>query len=718
MCLDIPHALLRKKFPVSVRREFADRRRIAREGTLGYSACIDIGGTFTDLVVHEHGKGLRIFKSPSTPGEFERGFIDVLALAAGHYGHPLRAFLGNLDRLVHGTTVSTNALVEGKVAAVGLICNQGHPDVLTLREAPRKRAFNWKLDFPEPFVPRNRTFEVQGRIDSLGNEVTPLSDKDVRDAVAYLKRCEVQAIAVCLLWSIVNGAHERRVKEIVAAEWPGIPVVISHELNPIPREYRRTISTAIDASLHPIVSAYTGKLEATLRKEGFTNELLIGTCVGGMMPPDEIVRRPIYSVMSGPTLAPIAALNLTKEPDVIVIDMGGTTFDVSAIRDRQLVVTPEAMIGQDMLGIPKVDVRSIGAGGGSIAWVDVGGLLKVGPRSAGARPGPACYGTGGTEPTVTDSNVVLGIIDPDYFLGGRMKLNRGAAERAVRKIADQLGIGLVEAAYAIHTTSNHNMIAAIEDITVNEGIDPRDSYLVSGGGATACHIGEMVNILGLKRFMVPTFAAGLSAYGGLISDVRWEETATLHSDNRAFAVDRVNALVRDLKVRGDAFLARSRIPASKRRYEFSFQGRYEYQSWEIEVPFAFPPRGLKKGDVAKLAASFHLMHERIYTIKDEGEVVEMTTWKVRAIGDIGGAGRQGTQRKAQRTPAKPKSRRKVYIRAKGGMVSLPVFDGGAFGSGVKIAGPAVVEEETTTFLLLPGQTARTDKFGNYLVVCR
>jgi N-methylhydantoinase A len=690
----------------------------AGEGTLSYGACIDIGGTFTDLVVHEHGGGLRIFKAPSTPGEFERGFIDVLALAARHYGLSLREFLGRIDRIVHGTTVSTNALVEGKVAPVGLICNEGHPDVLTLREAPRKRAFNWKLDYPEPFVPRNRTFEVRGRFDSLGNEITPLSEKDVRDAVAYFKRCEVKAIAVCLLWSIVNPAHERRVKEIVQAEWPGIPVVVSHELNPIPREYRRTISTAIDASLHPIVSAYVGKLESTLRQEGFASELLIGNCVGGMMPPEEIVRRPIYSVMSGPTLAPIAALNLTKENDVIVIDMGGTTFDVSAIRDRQLVVTPEATLGSDMLGIPKVDVRSIGAGGGSIAWVDPGGLLKVGPRSAGARPGPACYGQGGTAPTVTDANVVLGIIDPDYFLGGRMKLDRTAAERAVGTIADRLGIGLVEAAYAIHTTSNHNMIAAIEDITVNEGIDPRDSYLVSGGGATACHIGEMVGILGLERFMVPIFAAGLSAYGGLISDVRWEETATLHTDNRTFAAERVNALLRELKARGDAFLARARVPAAKRRYEFSFQGRYEYQSWEIEVPFAFGPRGLKAADVGGLAASFHRMHERIYTIKDEGEVVEMTTWKVRAIGDIGGAGRRGTPRKAQRGPVRTKGRRKVYIHARGGMVRVPVYDGATFGAGARVTGPAVIEEETTTFLLLPRQTARTDRFGNYLVECR
>ena len=683
-----------------------------------FSACIDIGGTFTDCVVYEHGAGLNIFKSPSTPGGFERGFINVLRLAAEHYGHDLGRFLEQVDSIVHGSTVATNALVEGKSAPTGLICNAGHPDILTLREAPRKRAFDWKIDYPEPFVPRNRTCEVSGRIDSLGNEITPLREQDVRDAVAYFKKCEVEAIAVCFLWSIVDGSHERRVREIVHAEWREIPITLSHELNPIPREYRRTISAAIDASLQPIVSSYVNNLNEVLRESGFKNELLMANCVGGMMPPEEMIRRPIYNVMSGPTLAPIAAQNLTTEPDVIVIDMGGTTFDVSAIRDSQLIVTPEAMIGKDLLGIPKVDVRSIGAGGGSIAWVDVGGLLRVGPRSAGARPGPACYGAGGVEPTVTDANVVLGVIDPDYFLGGRMKLDQAAAEAAVSKIAVQLGIGVIGAAYAIHTTSNHNMIVAIEDITVNEGIDPRDSYLVAGGGATACHIGEMANVLGIKRFMIPSFSAGLSAYGGLISDIRWEEIATLHTDDRRFARNEVNALLAALLERGHEFLARAGVPPGKRRYEYFFQGRYEYQSWEIDVPFTVKGDRLEDDDLAKLVAQFHQMHERIYTIKDEDDVVEFTTWKVRAIGDVGGAGRGGADRPAQSGALARKGARQVYLNDRGGLVELPVYDGGGMGAGARIEGPAIVEEETTTILLLPDQVATTDAHGNYLVECR
>jgi len=679
-----------------------------------FAGCIDIGGTFTDLVLHDRERGLEIFKSPTTPGEFEKGFINVLGVAADARGLSLRDFLGKMDLLVHGTTVSTNALVEGKVAPVGLICNAGHPDILTLRESPRKRAFNIKIDFPAPFVPRSRTCEVKGRIDSMGNEIEPLKAADVVAAVKHLKKCEVKAIAVCLLWSIVNPAHERKVREIIAKEWPGIPVTLSHELNPIPREYRRTISTAINAALFPIVSAYTSRLTEVLKQAGFKSDLLIANCVGGMMPPDEIIRRPIYSVMSGPTLAPIAGMHLTTDENVIVVDMGGTTFDVSALRSRRLVVTSESTFGMEMLGIPKIDVRSVGAGGGSIAWIDAGGLLHVGPQSASARPGPACYGIGGTEPTVTDANVVLGIIDPDYYLGGKIKLDRGKAEAAIGKIAKALRLSLKEAAYAIYTTSNHNMIAAIEDITINEGIDPRDSYVVSGGGATACHIGEMARLMGIKRFMVPKFAAGLSAFGGLISDVRWEEMGTQHTTHRDFDLAKVNALLGSLLKRGRAFLKHAGFAPEKQRFEFAFQGRYLYQSWDIEVPFEAATGKLTKADIATLAANFHQMHERIYTIKDEADTVEFTTWKVRAIGDTGGTERAGKRLPAQSGKPRPKSEREVFLGA-AGQQRVPVYEGESLLAGATVSGPAIVEQPTTTILLLDGQTATTNPAGDLLV---
>ncbi len=679
-----------------------------------FASCIDIGGTFTDLVVYSAERGMEIFKSPTTPGEFEKGFMNAIGLAAEHHGLTTPEFLARNELIVHGTTVSTNALVEGNAAPVGLMCNAGHPDVLTIREAPRKRAFTVHIDYPQPYVPRNRTCEIRGRIDALGREIEPLSEADVIEAVTYLKRCDVKAIAVALLWSIVNPAHELRVRDIIAAHWPEIPVTLSHEINPIPREYRRTIAAAINASLYPVVATYTTRLAGALKKAGYGRDLLIANCVGGMMPADEIVRRPIFSVMSGPTLAPVAGLHLTDAEDVIIVDMGGTTFDVSAIRNRQIVVTPESTFGMEMLGIPKIDVRSVGAGGGSIATVDAGGLLKVGPRSAGAYPGPACYGRGGSLPTVTDANLVLGIIDPDYFLGGRMKLSRAKAEAAVNTVADALHLGLAEAAWAIYSTINHQMIGAIEDVTINEGIDPRESYLISGGGATACHIGDMARIVGIRRFMVPKLAAALSAYGGLVSDLRWEEAATLQTTSKQFDAASVERLLVELTRRGDAFLERAGVPPGARSFSYAYLGRYQFQSWDIEVTFQRPAAGLTEADLARLTDSFHAQHERIYTIKDVHEVVEFTTWKVRAMGDVGGRRRRERPLDTQVAVVAPVRERPVYLGR--GQVALPVYDGASLGANASISGPAIIEETTTTLLLMDRQIATTDAGGNYRVV--
>ncbi|MFC3229837.1 hydantoinase/oxoprolinase family protein [Marinibaculum pumilum] len=683
---------------------------------MAYDVCIDIGGTFTDCIVAGPDGAARIFKASSTPGAFERGFMAALELAAGHYGLALRDFLGQVRQLVHGTTVTTNALVQGQTAPVALLCTAGHPDVLTLREAPRKRTWNWRTDYPGPFVPRNRTFEIGGRIDALGNEVAPLDEAAVADAVAVARRLEVAGIAVSYLWSIANPAHERRTRELIAAAWPEVPVTLGHEINPIPREYRRTISTAIDASLQPIFSTYLSRLEAALRDGGYGGELLVANCVGGMMPAAEIIAKPIYSVMSGPTLAPVAARALCDAPLIVVIDMGGTTLDVSAVRDGELVVAAEAMIlPYDMLGLPKVDVRSVGAGGGSIAWVDAGGLLRVGPQSAGAEPGPAAYGRGGTAATVTDADVVLGIIDPDYFLGGSMRIDRAAAEQAVAGIAGRLGLSNVEAAYAIHTTCNHTMITAIEDVTINEGINPRDAWLVAGGGATAAHVAEMAQVLGVRGFTVPKHVAALSAFGGLISDLRWEAVASLHTSSRAFAAEAVDALLAELRDRCTVFLAGAGVAAEDRRIAWSFQGRYETQSWEIAVPFDLPEGGLQASDIARLTAAFHAAHEAIYGFKEEGDPIAITTWKAMAIGRNARAGERPAAAGAEQPPPPPKGQRNVYLRDAGGMREVPVYDGTVFRPGMVLAGPAVIEEPTTTLLLLPGMRARVDGGGNYLV---
>lgn len=684
-----------------------------------YAVCIDIGGTFTDCLVEDAAGGHHIFKASTTPGEFQNGFMESLRLAADGFGLSLGDFLIRTGRIVHGSTVSTNALVEMKVARTGYLCNAGHPDVLVIREAVRKPVFSWRLDYPDPYISRRLTKEIGGRITAQGTEIEPLDEAAVRKAVEELRAVGVEAIGVAFLWSITNGAHELRVREIIREMWPEVPVTLSHELNPVGREYRRTIATVVDASLQPIVSKYITKLLDALRDAGYEGDLLLANCVGGMMPPGDLIARPIYSVMSGPTLAPVAAQRLTDEGDVLVVDMGGTTFDVSAIRDGRLIVSQEAMIGQDMLGISKIDVRSVGAGGGSIAYIDAGGMLHVGPASAGANPGPACYMRGGDRPTVTDASVILGILDPDYFLGGAMKLDREAAEAVIRPLADQLGLSVEEAAYAIYTTSNNVMVGAIEDITVNEGINPRDSFMVVGGGATAAHICEIAGELGIRRVMVPRFASGLSAYGGLISDIKWEEQRTVLSDSVSFDHDRINQALAELILGGTDFLERAKVTKANRRFEIAYLGRYRYQSWEIEVPVELVDGLVRVDDVPGLVADFHAMHERIYSVKADEDVVEFTTWKVRAIGVRHSlaepSGSDAAPQSSAESGPQPAASRPIYVREKGGMIDCPVYRGGSIASGDEIAGPAVIEEPTTTIFLTSNARATADRQGNYLI---
>lgn len=688
---------------------------------MSFRICIDIGGTFTDAVVLQQGGLPRIFKASSTPPAFEHGFMAALELAAQSYQLSLEDFLSRTESIVHGTTVSTNALVENKVGRAGLLVTAGHPDILLLREGPRKRTFDWSVPYPDAFIPPHLTQEIGGRIDARGREHQPLAEEDVHQAIPRFRALGVEAVAVSLLWSVVNGSHERRIREIFAAEWPEVPVTLGHELNPIQREYRRTIATAFNAALLPVVRSYVEGLETALRAAAYRRELLIANCVGGMMPARVIAEKPIFSTMSGPTLAPIAARRLLPGADLIIADMGGTTLDVSVVRDGQLIITPEALIGFDMLGVPKIDVRSIGAGGGSIAWVDPGGLLRVGPQSAGAAPGPACYGRGGILPTVTDANVVLGVIDPDNFLGGRMKLDRKAAEAAVSSIAGALGIGLHEAAWAICTTCNHNMVGAIQNITINEGIDPRESVLVSGGGATACHIAEMAEVLGIHSVLVPKLTAGLSAFGGLVSDLRFNETGTGQTSSAGFDLAKVNDLLSALRRQALAGLKEAETSVGRIDLEYAFLGRYKYQSWEIEVHFS-PENGvLSEADIPALIHSFHETHERIYGVREEADIVEFTTWKVAALGrnplnevDLNQTGTPGDAGEAGGNTG-PTGWREVWSPAHRSLRRVPVYDGNRLRPGDRIPGPGIIEESTTTLLLLPQTVAEVRPGGDYLV---
>ena len=540
---------------------------------MSYRMSVDIGGTFTDLVVVDEEGRIRVFKSSTTPEDYVAAVISNLRQASESFGIPLEGLMQKCSSfiggsLVHGSTIATNALIEKKLAKTGLICTRGFRDILTDREGGKAEPFNWDQDYPPAYVSRYLTLPVTERINAEGEIETPLLEEEVRQAVHQFEQWGVEVIAVSLLWSIVNPVHELRVGEICLEEAPRIPCVLSHQVNPIIREYRRTSSTAINASLLPIVGQYVENFEKRLKEIGYPGGMLMLTSTGGVMSTEELVEKPIYSIDCGPSLAPTAGLWLgqseLEKKEVITADMGGTSFDISCVTDGVIAVSRDVWVGDSILGVSKVDIKSIGAGGGSIAWVDSGGLLHVGPESAGAVPGPACYGRGGSRPTVTDANLVLGYIDPDFFLGGAMALRPELAEAAIGKeVAQPLGLGLEQAAFSIWSTVNVDMVSVIEDITVWQGIDPREYLFVSGGGAAGLHVIPMIQELGASDILIPKAAGVISALGGVFADITADFSSSRFTESDRFDVEAVEGDMAELEARALAFLEGAGVAAGK-----------------------------------------------------------------------------------------------------------------------------------------------------------
>jgi N-methylhydantoinase A len=441
---------------------------------------VDVGGTFTDLVVDDGDGRLELHKTATTSPDPIDGILSVLEIAAVGRDRTLKEFLGTTDTFIHGTTRAINAVLTGTTAKTAFLVTAGHPDILLIREGGRTDPFNYRVAYPEPYVPRSLTFEVPERVGAAGEIVESLDENAIRRIAGVLKEKGVEAVAVCLLWSIINPSHELRVGELLRELLPGIALTLSHQLNPTLREYRRASSSCIDASLKPVMSAYLNALQRRLKESELSGRAFAVTSQGGISDISAMAERPILSLNSGPSMAPVAGRNYARRAGgrtAIVTDAGGTTYDVSLVHNDAIPWTRETWIGPryqgHMTGFPSVDVKSIGAGGGSIAHVDRGGMLHVGPASAGSNPGPACYARGGTRPTVTDAAVALGYIDPEFFLGGRMKLAVEAATAAIEvEVARPLGLSVDAAALAIVDLATEAMVNAIEEITVKQGIDP------------------------------------------------------------------------------------------------------------------------------------------------------------------------------------------------------------------------------------------------------
>jgi N-methylhydantoinase A len=679
---------------------------------------VDTGGTFTDLMVSDHEGALSMHKAPTVPADPIAGVIDCLKVAADAAGQSLRDYLRNGDVLVHGTTHAINAIVTGTTARTAFLTTAGHPDVLVLREGGRMEPFNFTIPYPEPYVPRALTFEVPERIAVDGSVKTPLDEIAVLDTLEKLRELEVEAVAVALLWSVVNPAHEIAIGKMIEEHLPGIPYTLSHRINPSIREFRRASSTCIDASLKPVMGAYMGGLDRRLREAGFEGRVLVVTSQGGVMDAATVARAPVHLINSGPSMAPVAAKAYTRAAEhetLIVGDTGGTTFDVSLVRKGRIPHTRETWLGQPyrshMTGMSSVDVKSIGAGGGSIAGVGAGGLLHVGPKSAGAAPGPVCYGRGGKQPTVTDAAVALGFIDDHFFLGGKMSLDKSAAVEAIRQfVAEPLGCSVDAAAAAIMELATEHMVQAIMDITVNQGIDPRNAIFVAGGGAAGLNCVAIGRRLGCKKIVVTETGAALAASGALISDLSAQFQAMHHTRTDRFDTAGVNSVLERLKQQCNAFAAGPGEGATAVSISWSTEARYADQAWEIEVPL----RAEQFNDeniVDAFVDDFHQMHQDIFAVSDPRAQIETVTWNAEVhcrIGD-GEPGRLPLDARSPILGSRP-------VRFVGtDWLEAQIYRLESVGKQMQIAGPAIVESDFTSIVIDPGATAWRDEYGNLVI---
>jgi len=689
------------------------------ESILAYRISVDTGGTFTDVVVTDAAGQMTIGKALTTRDRISVGMKEAISAAAGELGITLADLLGQADLLIYGTTRATNAIVTKTVAKTAFVTTEGFPDILLLKEGGKFNPHDFTEEYPDPYIPRRHTFEIAERIGAQGQTTTPLNEAQARQTLETIRDRGFEAIAVCLIWSIANPEHELKIGEMIQEIMPDVPFTLSHQLIPIVREYRRASATAIDASLKPLMQSHLRGLEQDLRDTGYSGEILVSTTAGGCNHVEALVEKPIYTIGSGPAMAPIAGLTFSEAEDmgdnVIICDTGGTTFDVGLVRDGRLTFSRDTWLGGlytgDLLGVSSVDMRSIGAGGGSIAWVDEGGLMRVGPQSAGADPGPACYGNGGEDPTVSDAAVVLGYFDPDYFLGGRMTLDVDAARRAVKRVADQAGYTIEETAYRIMGLASDLMMRAISDITINEGFNPRESTIVAGGGAAGVNIMTIANELGCNRVILPKVASALSAAGMQFADIVAEEATSLVSLSNRFDMDAVNATLADLEDRLETF--RRTLPGGGDRYrlEYVAEARYLAQVWELDTPLA-ASRFNSQADLDAFVESFHQVHERVFAVRDEGSPVEVVTWKVRLVVQISeppvAAGAIGAT-----TDARAAGAHRECFFGDATSVTTPIYKASDIVPGNRINGPAIIEEPTTTLVVYPGMSATVSAAGNY-----
>ncbi|MFD4192756.1 hydantoinase/oxoprolinase family protein [Amycolatopsis thermoflava] len=671
---------------------------------------VDTGGTFTDVCALDEQTGrLYVRKVSSTPDDPGRAIVTGVSQLLDEIGG---RDLGDVGYFAHGTTVGTNALLTERGARTGLLTTAGFRDLLELGRGRRPSLYDLQADKPAALVPRDLRLEVDERVRHDGRVERPLDEEQVRALARELREQNVEAVAVCFLYSFVDPAHERTAERILAEELPGVHVSVSSAVLPEFREYERLSTVVVNAYLGPVVARYLAKLRTRLGELGLRATPHVTQSNGGIIPFETAERMPSRMVLSGPSTGVVGAAEIARAagyPDIITFDVGGTSSDVSLVQDG----VPKSSSGTEIDGrpvrAPMLDIHTVGAGGGSMAWIDAGGALKVGPGSAGADPGPACYGRG-TEPTVTDANVVLRVLNPEYLLDGQMKIDAEAARRAVSTVAGPLGMDVLDAAQGIVRVITANMARAIRVISVQRGYDPRDYVLVPFGGAGPLHAVRLARELGMRTVLVPETPGAQCAAGLLMTDIRADFLRTRISPPDETTVAGVFA---ELEAEATAWLAAENVPAERRRVERFAEMRYAGQNHELPVPV--PEGEITADTVAQLTKRFAAEHERMYGYSSAEDEVQVVTFRLRAIGEVSRAELHRAPLGDADASAAIRATREVYLPESGGFTECPVYDRRLLEPGHRVDGPAVVEQMDTTTLLLPGDVAVVDELRNLVV---
>jgi N-methylhydantoinase A len=697
---------------------------------MSYVVGVDIGGTFTDCAVFDSERGsFTTAKAATTPANPAQGLFAALETAAADLGLTLRDLLSRTSILVNGTTAGTNAIVTRRGARVGLLATKGHGEaILLMRGGGRTKGLTVDEFLyvpgtrkPDPLIPRDHIEEVTERIDCRGEVVVRLNEQEAEQAIRRLLAKGVETLAICLMWSFVNPDHELALKRLAEKLAPGMFISCSCEVAPSIGEYPRTVATVFNAYIGPLMKRYVGEIASRARSSGYRSDVLFAQCVGGCAPSAQAAATPLLTVDSGPVRGVLASSILGPRmgyPNIITTDMGGTTFDVGIIHQGAALTRNETTLGQFEMALPMVDVVSIGAGGGSIASIDpVSGAMKVGPRSAGAEPGPICYGKGGREPTVTDANVVLGIIDPNYFLGGKQKLEVAAARDGIAALAGQLGLGVEQTAAGICRIVDSRMAGEIRRMTLFKGYDPRQFSVFAFGGGGPTHAGMYARELGVKQVVVPLRNAAavwsaLGAFAGGVVHV-YERNEYLREPIDAALLDRI---YREMEERAAQQLAQEGFERSRIRLERSIGMKYGAQVSYLEVPVA--PGPLARADAERLLADFETLYAQRYG-KEAGyreAGIEVLRQKLKAIGLLPEIALAELPPSAQLTPDRAiKGRRRVYWWEMEEFADTPIYDGDRMARGAEVNGPAIVELPHTTVPVRPRQCATIDRFGNLVV---